>query len=47
MSQRIFYRRIMEIKPLGSDIWTKVEGEEHKEILTNKNPKDTPAMKEG
>ena len=35
----------MEIKPLGSDIWTKVEGEEHKEILTNKNPKDTPAMK--
>ena len=37
----------MEIKPLGSDIWTKVEGAEHKAILTNKNPKDTPAMKEG
>ena len=35
----------MEIKPLGSKVWTNVEGEEYKEILMKKMPESTPAMK--
>ena len=35
----------MEIKPLGSKVWTNVEGEEYKEILMKEKPESTPAMK--